>query len=157
MKVRGRANSLARWATAAAVLGAAASASGASRADEASLPREPALVRPVPPPPPPPVSRTYMNCVGCAIAGGAVLGAGALHALVGAVDLQDRGGDRDNGRVLLVLAGLHGLVGLPLLIAGVWPVERTGARAAQSMPAGPPEPPVDLAVGPLGGSLRVRF
>jgi hypothetical protein len=133
-------------------------ASTSASADESARPRvdQPALVRPIPPPPPPPVSRTYMNCVGCAIAGGIVLGAGAAHALVGAVELSDPApGDEDEGRFLLVLAGLHGVVGLPLLIAGVWPVERTGARAAEATP--PPPPPVDIAVGPLGGRLRVTF
>lgn len=97
-----------------------------------------------------------MNCVGCAIAGGIVLGAGALHAVVGAIDLYDPGpGDEDDGRVLLVLAGVHGAVGIPLLVAGVWPIERTGARAANA-PA-PPAPPVEVAVGPLGGSVRLSF
>ncbi len=100
-----------------------------------------------------------MNCVGCAIAGGIVLGAGALHAVVGAIDLYDPGpGDEDDGRVLLVLAGVHGVVGIPLLVAGVWPVERTGARAAgASPPASLVQAPVELAVGPLGGSVRVSF
>lgn len=119
----------------------------------ATLPRsaEPP-VRPVPPPPPPPVSRTRNNCSGCAVAGGIVLGAGAAHAAVGGIELYDAApNDESRGRVLLVMAGIHGLVGLPLLVIGLWPVETTGARAATA------PPPVDLRVGPAGGSLHVAF
>jgi hypothetical protein len=138
------------WALAALVLLTA----GEARADEAPrgavLPR-PSPVRPVPPPPPPPQTRTRMNCVGCAIAGGVVLGAGAAHALVGGIELSDPApGEEDRGRVLLVLAGIHGLIGIPLLVAGLWPVETTGARAAE---AGD----FDLRVGAGAASLRVAF
>jgi len=95
-----------------------------------------------------------VNCVGCAIAGGIVLGAGAVHALVGGLEMADGNQDDEAGNALLITGALHGLVGIPLLVAGLWPIERTGARAA-SLP--PTEPPVDIAVGPLGGSMRVRF
>jgi hypothetical protein len=105
-------------------------------------------VRAVPPPPAPPVSRTRMNCVGCAIAGGIVLGAGGAHALVGAIELSDPApGEEDRGHVLLALAGLHGLVGIPLLVAGLWPVETTGARAAD----------LRLEIGPARSALQLSF
>jgi hypothetical protein len=148
--------------TAASFLAASALAPPQARADElpptaaqrAMLPRAAAPpVRPVPPPPPPPVSRTRLNCGGCAVAGGIVLGAGAAHALVGGIELSDPApGEENRGRVLLVLAGVHGLVGLPLLVFGLWPVEGTGARAAAAA-----SNPVDLRLGPTGGSLRVAF
>lgn len=118
-------------------------------AQRATLPREPEPVRPVPPPPPPPVSRTRMNCTGCAIAGGVVLGAGAVHAAIGGIELYDPApGEEDGGRFLLVMAGLHGVVGIPLLVIGLWPVETTGARAAGDL---------QVRVGPTGGSLDLAF
>ncbi len=123
-------------------------------AQRSTLPRaEPELVRPVPPPPPPSVSRTRMNCEGCAIAGGIVLGAGAVHAAIGGVELYDPApGDEGDGRILLVMAGIHGVVGIPLLVIGLWPVETTGARAAGDL-----EVRVEVRVGPSGGSVDLAF
>lgn len=96
-----------------------------------------------------------MNCEGCAIAGGIVLGAGAAHALVGGIELSDPApGEENRGRVLLVLAGIHGVVGLPLLVIGLWPVETTGARAASVQPA---RGELELRVAPTGGTLHLAF
>lgn len=118
-------------------------------AQRSTLPREAEPVRPVPPPPPPPVSRTRMNCVGCAIAGGVILGAGAVHAAIGGIELYDPApGEEDRGRFLLVMAGIHGVAGIPLLVIGLWPVETTGARAAGNL---------QVQVGPTGGSLALPF
>lgn len=96
-----------------------------------------------------------MNCEGCAIAGGIVLGAGAAHALVGGIELSDPAeGEENRGRVLLVLAGIHGIVGLPLLVIGLWPVEGTGARVAG---AGPAPGQLELRMAPTGGSVHLAF
>jgi hypothetical protein len=118
-------------------------------AQRATLPREAEPVRPVPPPPPPAVSRTRMNCVGCAITGGVFLGAGALQAAIGGIELYDPApGEEDGGRFLLVMAGIHGVVGIPLLVIGLWPVETTGARAAGDL---------QVHVGPTGGTVDLAF
>jgi hypothetical protein len=96
-----------------------------------------------------------MNCEGCATGGGIVLGAGAAHALVGGIELSDPApGEENRGRVLLVLAGIHGVVGLPLLVIGLWPVETTGARAAAASPA-PHQ--LELRMAPTGGTLHLAF
>lgn len=78
-----------------------------------------------------------------------MLGAGAVHAAVGAIELHDPApGEENRGRVLLVLGAIHAAVGIPLLVIGLWPVESAGARAAGR---------VEIEAGPTGGALRLAF